>query len=299
MTVGTGLLHHDPDYTNLQYTRAFVHEFGHAFGDLMDEYSGTLVLRSGQTERDFPVYGRPLINITTETRRDFVKWKHWIDDPAIPIPTPASDVYANRIGLFEGAFMFDKGWYRPKLDCAMRGAYNADYFGALPPFCEVCREALVLEIYRQVDPTAEIDLAVGDTTTVFSINPPQPADHNLKLQWLVDGQEVVGHSSPHLQISETGVGYGRHTVTVTIKDTTEFVRLDSIGLLVRSLRWQPVVFYPKPDFSGDGAVDFDDFFMFADIFGQPKTKAREKFDLDWDGAIDFNDFFLFADAFGK
>ena len=64
------------------------------------------------------------------------------------------------------------------------------------------------------------------------------------------------------------------------------------------MEWRPI-FYPQPDFSDDGLVDFDDFFMFADVFGQTKTKARERFDLDWDGQIDFNDFFLFADAFGQ
>ena len=53
------------------------------------------------------------------------------------------------------------------------------------------------------------------------------------------------------------------------------------------------------DFDGDGSVEFRDFFLFADNFGQPMTPARTKFDLDGDGKIGFGDFFLFADAFGK
>ncbi|MFA6110898.1 MAG: hypothetical protein WDA75_19230 [Candidatus Latescibacterota bacterium] len=49
------------------------------------------------------------------------------------------------------------------------------------------------------------------------------------------------------------------------------------------------------DFDGSGAVDFDDFFMFADRFGSTNTF----YDFDGDGRVDLDDFFLFADSFGK
>ena len=49
------------------------------------------------------------------------------------------------------------------------------------------------------------------------------------------------------------------------------------------------------DFSGDGQVDFEDFFLFADAFGG----ADPAYDLDSSGQVDFADFFLFADSFGK
>ncbi|MBI2052105.1 MAG: hypothetical protein HYT38_00295, partial [Candidatus Sungbacteria bacterium] len=244
--------------------------------------------------------------------RDRIRRKHWLD-PDTPIPTPWSLVlefsdngigsythtsdYAEKVGLFAGAYSFSNGWYRPKLNCAMRGerAWGEEQL----PFCEVCREALVLEIYRHVDPTAEVGVTIGDTVTVFSINPPAPTDHNLKIQWLVDSLVVPNQTSNQLKVTDTGIGYGRHTVMVQVVDTTEFVRKDAEGLLLRSLEWRPVVFYPQPDFSGDGKVDFDDFFLFADAFGRAKSPITERYDLDWDGAIDFTDFFLFADAFGK
>ncbi len=57
---------------------------------------------------------------------------------------------------------------------------------------------------------------------------------------------------------------------------------------------------PSADFTGDGKVDFDDFFEFAAAFGQSATGAFSRFDLDGAGeTIDFNDFFVFAAAFGK
>jgi len=55
------------------------------------------------------------------------------------------------------------------------------------------------------------------------------------------------------------------------------------------------------DFDGTGAVDFDDFFLFADHFGTtPDSENWEAiYDMDSSGAVDFDDFFLFADQFGK
>jgi hypothetical protein len=49
------------------------------------------------------------------------------------------------------------------------------------------------------------------------------------------------------------------------------------------------------DFSGDGIVDFSDFFSFADAFGG----SSPVHDLNSDGTVDFSDFFVFADNFGK
>jgi len=54
------------------------------------------------------------------------------------------------------------------------------------------------------------------------------------------------------------------------------------------------------DFDDSGSIDFDDFFMFADVFGQEVTDANRTFDLNGDGGeIDFDDFFAFADGFGR
>ena len=49
------------------------------------------------------------------------------------------------------------------------------------------------------------------------------------------------------------------------------------------------------------AVDFDDFFLFADNFGktQDDIDFDPLFDISPNGAIDFDDFFRFADDFGK
>lgn len=55
----------------------------------------------------------------------------------------------------------------------------------------------------------------------------------------------------------------------------------------------------RMDFDGNGEVNLDDFFMFAEAFGKKATGASAKFDLDGDGVIGLNDFFLFMERFGR
>ncbi len=55
------------------------------------------------------------------------------------------------------------------------------------------------------------------------------------------------------------------------------------------------------DFNGDGAVDFDDFVLFARAFGARPEAANwdAKFDLEADGEVNFKDFVTFARLFGS
>ena len=55
------------------------------------------------------------------------------------------------------------------------------------------------------------------------------------------------------------------------------------------------------DFDGNGAVNFQDFFKFADNFGTSESSANwdPAYDLDANGSVNFQDFFKFADDFGK
>ncbi|MFY9493009.1 MAG: choice-of-anchor D domain-containing protein [Minisyncoccia bacterium] len=55
------------------------------------------------------------------------------------------------------------------------------------------------------------------------------------------------------------------------------------------------------DFDNNGALDFQDFFLFADKFGDPSLSPAEirVFDLNGDSRVDNDDFFIFADLFGR
>jgi hypothetical protein len=112
----------------------FIHEFGHSFAGLADEYYTSDV----SYENYFPLHLEPWeANITT--RVDFEsKWAGLIDADT-PLPTPATNRYKNKIGLFEGGGYVPKGVYRPFVDCRMKSNEAKD-------FCPVCSLEIVKTI---------------------------------------------------------------------------------------------------------------------------------------------------------
>jgi hypothetical protein len=108
----------------------FTHEFGHCFAFLADEYYNSEVAYENFYRLDI----EPLEpNITTLVNFES-KWKSMIDDNT-PIPTPVSDQFINKIGVFEGAGYSAKGIYRSELDCTMKSL-------SVNNFCEVCKSAI-------------------------------------------------------------------------------------------------------------------------------------------------------------
>lgn len=115
----------------------FVHEFGHGFGGLADEYYSSDVAY----EEFYPLDVEPWeANITTLVNFDS-KWKDMISE-STPIPTPTSKEYEETVGLFEGGGYSAKGIYRPQIDCRMKS-------NEAEGFCEVCQRALsdMIEYY--------------------------------------------------------------------------------------------------------------------------------------------------------
>jgi hypothetical protein len=152
----------------------FVHEFGHHFAGLADEYYTSPVEYAAATARVEP--WEP--NATALLDPAQLKWKHLVS-PATPVPTPwakaafeeyergiqarrvqlrkdrrpeaemsalfreeaagvakifAGTPYLHAVGAFEGANYEATGYYRPQLQCKM--------FDRVSPFCAVCREAI-------------------------------------------------------------------------------------------------------------------------------------------------------------
>lgn len=108
------------------YRSVVVHEFGHSFAGLADEY-----YYDDEFEPMYPAGVEPYEqNITTLTDFDS-KWKDMLPE-GIPIPTPATgkDLYT-KIGVYEGAGYQSKGVYRAFQDCRMKT-------NDAPVFCPVC-----------------------------------------------------------------------------------------------------------------------------------------------------------------
>lgn len=108
----------------------FVHEFGHSFAGLGDEYYSSEVAY----EEFYNLKTEPWEpNITTNVNFES-KWKDMID-PKTPVPTPNDVAYKDVVGLFEGGGYMSKGIFRPHLDCRMKT-------NTAGGFCPVCVRAI-------------------------------------------------------------------------------------------------------------------------------------------------------------
>ncbi len=115
---------------NIHEEYVFTHEFGHGFAFLADEY-----YTSDVAYNDFyDLTVEPLEpNITTLVDFD-LKWKNMVEDE-IPVPTPSTKEFKDKVGAFEGGGYVAKGVYRPKQDCSMKSI-------SVDNFCPVCKQAI-------------------------------------------------------------------------------------------------------------------------------------------------------------
>ncbi|HOO53436.1 MAG TPA: M64 family metallopeptidase [Methanothrix sp.] len=120
------------------------HEFGHSIGGLADEYCVNDEYNEDEPDE---------VNVTINTNRDTLKWKSYLDPAIKKVPTgiqpdpPEEDCIGfnqgiapnywddnQSVGLFEGAYTFKRGIYRPVICCRMRHDGR--------PFCPVCYDQM-------------------------------------------------------------------------------------------------------------------------------------------------------------
>ncbi len=136
-----------------------LHETGHTFADLADEYSDA-----------YPGYpagdGEP--NVDYDYSGAGLKWLVWVE-PGTPLPTPNSPSYGGVVGAFQGARYLPTGIYRPWYNCLMRS------LGV--PFDPVCKEAHVnkyttlVNLADSVIPVAGTNNLVLPGGTSFTAHP--------------------------------------------------------------------------------------------------------------------------------
>jgi hypothetical protein len=151
---------------------AVVHEFGHAFVGLLDEYAVNPEAPRGPA---FLTAANAVPGKGPKEPPDpeNVPWKHWLD------------AKNREVGVFLGGATYQLGVFRPATDCAMNS-------GGGSPYCWVCREAGVLRIYEYVSP---VDASAPDGATVemgeaetreFSVTPMVPKRHRLSVTWYLE-----------------------------------------------------------------------------------------------------------------
>jgi hypothetical protein len=188
-----------------------LHEGGHAWHSLADTY---------WTNDETWTGGEPTeVNVTTDPTG--AKWKRWLgyDDPIL-----------GKIGVYEGAYQYPRGIYRPSNFQKMGGpATDVFCHEPGPPYCPhdaVSREKIILDIYARVRP---FDKYLGNTTLL--VNPAKlwvdVVDCNVvKVDWYVDGKLVRSNFGEEFVPSQHGVKPGSHKIEARAYDDTPWVRLD-------------------------------------------------------------------------
>jgi len=153
-----------------------IHEFGHSFGRLGDEYAT-------QTHERGTVGRAPNVS-DTDVPAD-VPWAHWIE------------AKAKGVGIYEGAAGQVRDAWKPTASgCVME---NGEFF------CPPCREALVLRIYSFVDPIEwtnqphyprehPASLTIDQAFT-FEVHVMKPESHALEVRWWIFPEENAPRES--------------------------------------------------------------------------------------------------------
>jgi hypothetical protein len=231
--------------TNAAAVELILHEQGHTFGLLADEYGGPPPPECNNSVEPAAV------NATQQTTRSLIKWNHWIDGST---PVPTNNTINALPGLYQGAQYCDFGLYRPTFNSKMRSLGQG--------FHHINIEQHVRRVYNFVSPIdstlpAEASITLqADTTRTFSVSIPQPVGSPLSVAWRLDG--VLVGSGPSYSLVHSSVASGTHTLSVHVQDPTAFVRHDPANVLRATRSWTVTVLPANGsgiDLNGDGRLD--------------------------------------------
>ncbi|MBU2939346.1 T9SS type A sorting domain-containing protein [Lacinutrix sp. C3R15] len=176
-----------------------IHELGHSFVDLKDEYYPGDALAA------------EAINMTQETDPSLVRWKNWIGIDNVGVYSYATSGTAST-------------WNRPHQSCKMR------YLGY--PFCSVCKEGIIEKIHDLVSP---IDAYTPTETTIseasfplnFEINTIATLPSNtLENTWTLNTNSFASNIDI-VSIEESDLNTGTNNLTVVVHDATTQLNIDN------------------------------------------------------------------------
>jgi hypothetical protein len=214
---------------------SLIHEAGHCFGDLADEY----IAYPGAIKAP---------NITKDTIRDQIKWKAWIPQNAT-LPATLGSYYVGAYRIYGYP-----GYFSPENDCMMKSAQNT--------FCRICTEAIVLQIHKKVkmyDTTYPAKGTVNYLTSEipFSLQMVDTTKLKFDVKWYLNDTEISNSRgfSYILDPITSNLGTGSHSLKCKFKDITSyyfgkvgydsidycpFVRTDPDSIMTDSVVWNLV-----------------------------------------------------------
>ncbi len=224
-----------------------LHETGHSFGLLTDEYGGPPPPACDLSREPSAA------NATMVTDRTRIKWAAWIDAQT---PLPTTTTTPGLPGEYLGAAYCDAFMYRPTYNSKMRSLGF--------PYEQINAEQLVRRYYSTVvhpidaaSPTAGIVTLAQGASQTFSVT--IPAIDTLKVSWTLDNIAAANNGTAYT-LNTAGLAAGTHFVTATVADQTTMVRSDPSGLLTQKQTWSVTVTstggtIPTPVFTSAGVTN--------------------------------------------
>jgi len=185
-----------------------IHEVGHSFSDLADEYWPGQVYAAGNLNKP---------NFSSDWNPVTVKWKNWSGSNGI-------STYSHTVA----------GYYKPHQNCKMQ--YLAGNF------CSVCVEAHIDKIYSLVTP---IDAKTPNTATVpfdgtplnFALTLNKPLPNTLDVKWSLNGTPVGTEDAENITLTSTEITTNSMILTATVTDETDMSRHMNSGDYVFTVSW--------------------------------------------------------------
>ncbi|MBY0112793.1 MAG: hypothetical protein K2Y21_08230 [Phycisphaerales bacterium] len=266
-----------------------IHELGHSFGNLADEYDygGNSTYVGSE-----PVEPNSSKLASAAMAAQQKKWYQWLNVNTAGFDGPVS--------TYEGSSYSQFGVYRPSPDSMMR------VLG--PSFNLPSAESIIQSIYQVVKPIdgppSPSTATVLNPTSTAGITLMTTVNNPLSVQWLLNGTPIPGATATSFNVASINLRKGSSTLGVRVVDNTFMVKnaLFRASKMTQTLTWQMPVAPCLSDFDGDRAVDDADFVTFAQMYNvllcsvisqQQECTA----DLNNDGFVDDADFTIFAAAY--
>jgi hypothetical protein len=197
---------------------AALHEGGHGFHQLADEYDGTDSNCSRESNE---------VNVTADPMMTAGKWNLWLGYDQVGATGVQSTIAGARYCM--------SGQYRPSQNSMMNSLFNDRPNTAYNP---VSREKMIMDIWRAVTPIDSTSPPEGALPgpMMLQVNVIDPAV--IHVDWSIDGQVVAANGGTTLDLAARGLSSGMHTITAKAYDNAgeELVRYKT-GMQYGRMNW--------------------------------------------------------------
>lgn len=256
-----------------------LHEVGHSFGGLADEYFSSGVYTG-------PEPSQP--NCTTSPTTG--KWDRWLgyNDPTTNIGV---------INYYQGCGYYSNGIFRPSNNSKMRNLNR--------PFDAISREAFIAKIYNEVRPLDAWRSNTGTLSNPLQLWVDSVDEAVIGVEWRVNGN-LIALAAEQLTLAVLGLPPGMHTVTARAYDrildhaftgdALDWWRLPNTNPLQQTITWTLQLTQRLGDYNGDGLFNCQDIDpLVATIAAGSHVPG---FDLTGDGLVDTADLHVWLSAAG-